>query len=369
MSVVAGHHRKIGAFFFVILVIVFIAILFINFFESVPAQIGWPIDWPAFWSAMQHGDLRYVGVDGLRPPPWSMLPLLPLGYVSMRTGWALLSLISLISLILSVPRHRYQWQATVLLVLSFPMLRVIVDGNFEALIVGGVALSVYAVRRHQPLMLAVGVVLATYKPQAVFLLLLVLAVTLLYEWSRSEQLKFAAATALIVGFAMLWRGQEWLIAVFGQNFDRYTGTLIDVTLMAALRRLGVESPVIPLLVWALFSGLTLYAVFGRGRSPLNRYTAGFLSAASLLAAPYAAGNSLLVPYAIGIIPLLYIRTRWAIVLVVCVNLSYLTNDVSNIGWIAYYNTLLLLVFWATLFWHIWSEKKAAQSVSVALPSA
>ena len=345
------------------IILLAIAFFFIRFFEQIPPQTGWPIDWPAFWQAMRYGNLSYASVDGLRPPPWSMLPLLPLGFVSMRAGWALLSLLSLIALILSVPRRRFYWLGILLLVVSFPTARVLVDGNFEALIVGGVVLALYGFNRLRPLALAAGVILATFKPQAVFLLLLVLAVELVRHWPRRDLIRFAGFTAAVVVPAMLWRGQDWLLAMFGQNFGRYTGSLIDVTLIATLRRLGFDSPALIGVVWLGFVGLTLYAAFAHSSNRFDRTKASLLTAGSLLAAPYAAGNSLLVPYALGVIPLLFVKPLPALVLVVLVNLSFVLNRPENVGWLAYYNTGLLLILWGVMLWQIRNEQRSGRAAA------
>ena len=61
------------------------------------------MDWKTFRSLLD-ANLVYLPLDGLRFPPWFLVPLLPPSFLSMQTSWGILAGISFIILVLSVPR-------------------------------------------------------------------------------------------------------------------------------------------------------------------------------------------------------------------------------------------------------------------------
>jgi hypothetical protein len=237
----------------------------------------------------------------------------------------------------------------VLLTVSFPTLRVLVDGNFEGWIIAGVLLLVHGYKRRKPVILAVGVLIATIKPQAVFLLLLVLALSVLQTWPVRLWLKSLVVLLIVIIPCLIWRGEAWLVAMFGENFSNYTSSLIDITLMAALQRAGITTVLIRGGLWLLLLGITLYITL-TGRRELSREKAGLLITASLLTAPYAAGNSLLVPLAIGIIPLFMKRPALGGLFIVLFNLPLVFYQMDSVSWLAYYSTFSLLLLWGVLLW-------------------
>lgn len=333
--------------------------LFITFFERIPIKgTSFLIDWSAFWNSIRDGNVVYYSANGLRIPPWSVLFIMPLGFVSLRASWGLLALITITILVISVPRRQQRWRywaSTVLLVASFLTLRVIVDGNFEGFIIGGVLLIGLGYHRRQALPLAVGILMATVKPQAVFLLIgaVGLYLIVLREW------KLIVHTALIVlvvvAATMFWRGQDWLTALGGQNATAYTGNLLDITLAAALKRLGV-SPAAGVVAQVAIAFLTLLVVW-YSRVQLSRPKMGLLLAASILCAPYAAGNSVLTVVAIGIIPLFQKRPLPGIVLILLVDFALLLNQGAFIGVASYYWTFFTLLSWITLAWHVVMDER------------
>lgn len=332
-------------YLFVASCVILVALLLVAFFERITVLNGWAIDWNAFYEAIRNGDIRYSPLDGLRPPPWSMLPLLPLGFVSMRAGWGLLTLITMMILIASVPPYRRRLIGLILLVVSFPAARVIVDGNFEGLIVGGILLMLYGYTRRQPVTLAIGVLIATIKPQTVFLLLAVLAIYVLQMWTPRLWLRCGLILAVVVGLTMLWRGQVWITAMFGDNFTRYTASLIDVTLLSTLSRAGITATLPRIALWVGLVGTTLFLTLFNSDRAMTREKVGLLTAASLLAAPYAAGNSLLVPFALAVIPLFLRKPLLGVAVVILVDAELLFNNGSNVSWISYYVTFLIILMW------------------------
>jgi len=305
---------------------VMVLILFAVFFEQIPTQNNTlAIDWKTVWSAIRGGDLQYLPIDGIRFPPWSLVPLIPLGFLPMQTAWGILAAVGVFILVVSVPKiesKTFYWLSVLLLVISFPSIRNIVDGNMENLVVGGVLLILYGYSSKHIYAVAIGILLATIKLQEVTLVLVVLALYVLLTWTPRNWLKMGLCVTGAIAFSLLWRGQSWLVALFGLNYQKYTNSIIDISGSAALRRLGfIPSFVIPLF-WISILGITLFVVW-KSRTTLSREKAGMLIAGSLLIAPYAAGNSVLSVLAIGVIPLFQSHRLLGVILLALVNLPFL----------------------------------------------
>jgi hypothetical protein len=92
--------------------------------------------------------------------------------------------------------------------------------------------------------------------------------------------------------------------------------------------------------------VTIYCGGKFVRGP-SRDAFGFFLAASLLLAPYAAGNNLLIVYAIGVMPLLLSRRREGILLAGLINLPYCLLPFRELQYwySASYWTLVLGLAW------------------------
>ncbi len=336
--------------------------IFVAFFAQIPIEgTTLAIDWQGLWQALRHG-VHYDIIDGLRNPPWSVLPLLPLGWFSMRVGWGLLVFFTFVTLILSVPRSpdnkkRYWWLSVFLLSVSFPSLRHAVDGNFEGLVIVGILLALAGYERKNPYVLSAGVLMASAKPQEVVLFMVVLGVYVLQVWPRRDWLIATLVTLAVIIPTMLWQGGNWIQALAG-TYQR--GSIMDISLWAALNRTGWISTPVQAALWATILLATFFVAWRSSRE-LTREKAGMLIAASLLISPYAAGNNVLTLLAIGIMPLLQNDLMFGLPLVILTNLPYLfTRDMLYYGQ-AYYWTALTFLSWAVISWRIYrSDQETAQ---------
>ncbi len=325
-----------------------LALLF-AFFHSLPveeSQLG--IDWRGLWQGLRGGWPSYG--TGLRNPPWSLLPLLPLGLLSFRTSWALLAAATIVVELISIPRGRTRrrvWPVALFLVTSYPSIRNIADGNLEVLTMAGVLLALSAHRTDNPWWLAAGALLASAKPQETWLLLVVLAWFVLRSWSRERSLRaFAGATIVVIGTTLL-SGKEWLEALLAIE---QRGSIMDIGLSSTAARLGLPPLVIGSL-WLFILAVTVYFALASGLS-MERHKAGMLISASLLLAPYAAGNSLLTVVAIGVVPLFWSRLSLALPMALLVDLPYLAigRDEIRFAYGAYYAAGLLFIAWLVFVW-------------------
>jgi hypothetical protein len=336
--------------------VVFAALVFIAFFQQIPIESGaMAIDWKKIWPTLEGGNVRY-GAGLLMNPPWSALLVSPLGWLSLRSSWGLLSFLTVAVLVVSVPRvrpKRFYWLSILLLVTAFPTLRHMIDGNFEVLIVSGALLIVQAYPRRQPLVLASGMLLIVSKPQSGMVMLGVLFLYALQDTAqRSFWLKTAGYALLIAVPCLLWKGNEWLQAML--NIPERS-SIMDVSLMAALNRPGwIPAP----LSWAIWLALlaATFVIAWRTRPALSREKAGILIAASLFLAPYASGNSLMTVLAVGVIPLFQKRPLLGLPLIVMIDALFFWNRDMLFYGQAYFQTATLVSIWAVLAWWVWKRR-------------
>ena len=333
---------------FAVVLLLIIGSFFAWGFSHLPLQDArLAIDWKVLWSATHGFQATYGGGD-IISPPW-VLPLLwPLTSLPLAYGWGVLAFITVLVLLLSVPRTRQKsrWLAGVaLLITAYPTLRQLVDGNLELAVIGGVMLALWAIKARQPVFLALGVLLAAAKIQASWLLLPFLAFWVLRNWPRRAVLQSAGALALFAVPSFIWRGGEWLAAL---RVYRYPGSAIDSNLRATLHRLGLP-PLATWLVWGALAAITLWLLL-RSENRLGRVQVGWLAAAALLLGPYAASNSVLTPLALGVIPFYQQKPFWGLALIALFNLPYLAlgNPGLRVAWESSYWTMVLLLTWLVL---------------------
>lgn len=320
------------------------------------------IDWKLLYPAIEGGVLRYEGT-GLRQAPWSILPLLPLGLFGQGAGWGLLTYIMLLVLLLSVPRVRRRGlyiTALLLTLLSYPAIRTIADGNFEILGTAGVLLIVFGYRVQSPWAVAGGVLLASSKPQVGVLVVLVAGLYMLRTWPPRQWLTAAGAVLGVVIPTMLIWGPLWIDSMV-EIPER--GSIVDSNLLAALQRTGFVPDAVGWVLWGALLAASLWIAY-RVRFRLSRELAGMLVAAGLLIAPYAAGNSMLTVYVVGVIPLFLRRRLLGAVLIVLTNLLYLALGQTTLlfNYSAYYWTFVWLVSWGVLAWDVWAQHREATSL-------
>jgi len=355
--------RRIISIFILVGSLFLSGVLFITAFRQLPIEnTSLGLDWRTIWEGIQHGRVTFGntenGIGGMFTPPWGVLFLLPFGFLSFRDSWGIISLVTLISLVMSVPRlsnKKLDVMGTVLLILSFPALRNLADGNLEGLVVGGIILMLLGYNSSNPLVLSLGVLLATVKFQETWLLCLVAFYLIWRRWPTFHQgLVFTIIGVTVIFSVLLW-GRDWVKAFVlntpnmgGLSSAMGRGTLIDITASAALGRLGLPLWFISV-TWIFLLGITLWLL--RHHPPalsISWEYAAFLVAASMLLAPYVSGNSFLTIVAIGIIPLLRRNRFAAIALIILAYLPYLMSKNTLYYYQSYYWSFLLFVVWVVV---------------------
>jgi len=181
-------------------------------------------------------------VETLRHPYWARWLFGLLELPSQPLAFALLSLASTACLYAAV--HIFKGQHWMVFI-SFPFSWTIAYGQVDGLVVGGLVLSWWALTRQRPILLGVGLLIASIKPQ-----LSVPLLAILWWWSPSR-LKSLLIPLLATGASLLqwgWWVPDWLYSL------RETGDLVFLT-----RNLSLWPLIGPwiLIIWPLIYALPL----------------------------------------------------------------------------------------------------------------
>jgi hypothetical protein len=327
-----------------------VGVLSLLVFERLPIEgSGLALDWQSIWGGVRGARPSYE--TGLRIPPWGAILLLPFGLLSLRSSWALITLATISALVACVPRDFGRWQrlsATILLATSYSALRLYADGNLEVLIIVGILLMIRGVPRRNTWALAGAVLLMTLKIQETWLLLIVLAIYVTRQWPRRLWLGASGIVAAVCVPSLLWLGSAWWGAFAG---IQQRGSIMDASILAGLARLGLPGWAAGVVWLALLGAIILLARMSP--SIVEREWAGLLVTASLILAPYAAGNSLVTVLAIGVTPMLAAWPLAGALVFLLDDLKYALSGDFMFQWGALYATAQFLLIGAILYVRRW----------------
>ncbi|MBN1439126.1 MAG: DUF2029 domain-containing protein [Anaerolineales bacterium] len=340
-------------------------LLIVGFFLHMPTEgTTLALDWISIRAGLEDWDLAYAVENGLRYPPWSAALLLPLAQIPMGAGWGVIAFLTLAVLSLCLPGGTRPGRTRILaifaLALSYPALRTIADGNIEFLVLAGLVILERGLIGKKPVLAGVGLLLAATKVQETWILILALPLLAGKEWFPRRGAG-ALGTAAAVGLpAMAWRGREWLLSIVTSPFR---GSIMDSSLLATAQRL-IGIPWAACLIWCGMAAATVF-VCARHLRGFSREAFGFLLAASLLLAPYAAGNNVLIVYALGVVPMLVLRRGEGILLAALVNLPFLLIPFRELNYqcSASYWTLVLLLAWLLFALRLRENRKKGPSAA------
>jgi Glycosyltransferase family 87 len=142
--------------------------------------------------------------------PWSLILLVPLSLLPDRIGQALFNLISLGGLcwgvwVLARPGS---FRALALALATPFTAALLLLGQWDGLIVGGVGLGWYAIAQRRPWLLGIALLLISTKPTNTVLVVPVLLYAVRH-WPRSAFAKLLAGPVLAVGGSFLACGWDW----------------------------------------------------------------------------------------------------------------------------------------------------------------
>ena len=170
--------------------------------------------------------------------PWSLVLLVPLSLLTDMWGQAVLNLISLTGLIWAVPKLTSSISFRILalsLITPFTVSNLIL-GQWDALIVAGVALGWQAVDRHKCWLLGLALGVIATKPTNA-LLPAVFLIGAIRNWPLRDIFRVTAPLCLMFAASLLACGADWPIRYMA-NLRTYPPTGYDVSLWGS----GVGSP-------------------------------------------------------------------------------------------------------------------------------
>lgn len=328
--------------------------------SSLPIEgttLGW--DWQLIWTPIQNGQVDYTN-GSMRVTPWGLPMLLPLSFLPFRLSWGIVTFITLIAYLLSVPRTERRWQwalYAMLLFTAYPALRHIADGNIEGFILIGVLLIAYGYNHGQAVPLGVGLLIATAKPQTVWLLAIWVGIYLLWRWQPRAWLRVGAVVLAVVVPTMLLYGEAWWAMM---QIGHQVGTPVDVSLLASLSRQGYPSWLFGVLAISIVGISSLLA--WRTSQRLTASNIGLLISASMLISPYTSSISLITAFAFAVIGMLPNRPRLAALMLMLTNSLHLFSHDFVRAYGAYVITCLLVLMWALCCLHSLTEQKAKLTI-------
>jgi len=342
--------KKIASMFLLFIILTYTFGRLGEYFVTIP---GFILDWEMYWKATHNFSINYEGVR-IFNPPWTLALLWPITIWPFAVSGGFFVFSTLVTLALSVPRksNLFKWGSYLLLLsLSYPAARQLVDGNMEFLIILGVLLFLWALETETPWAAAASLILLSSKPQESWLLLLSAALWVLLKWPREKIAKVAALSVIYVVPFLIWKWPAWFEAL--RRFP--IGSDIDSSIWGALSRFELPEPVI-FGSWIVVLLATLWGL-QKGWSKLRNHEVAMLITASMLLAPYS-GSSFLVPFVIGVFPVLQSGSFVGYVLLALYYLPYLFLGQTSIRaeWEYTYWTGVLLLTWAALLWMIRAGK-------------
>ena len=142
--------------------------------------------------------------------PWSLVLIVPLSFLTDRWGQAVFNVISLACLIWAVRRLSFKvsWRALALSLATPFTAAVLYLGQWDGLIVAGVALGWHAIERHKSWLLGVAFVILATKPTNAFLPAALL-VWAMRTWPPRDMVRAALPPGIVLAGSFFACGADW----------------------------------------------------------------------------------------------------------------------------------------------------------------
>ncbi len=247
---------------------------------------------------------------GLYNAPWSIILIIPLTFLSVPLGQAVLTVMSLLGIILAVhavrEKERLPVVFVVLAIINLHTFDLVIRGNLDAFMLAGVGLSWVAFQRQNPWLLSLGFWLMSIKPvnSALAGLLFLFAMR---RWPFKDWLKASSLLLISFGISLFVNGPDWPLRYVNSYKADPPYTSLVVTVWRAAGALHLPTALIAALCGIALAMLG-YAVWKVG---LTQLTLSLALATNLIVTPYALGYH----YILLIPAFLYVARRnraWAL---------------------------------------------------------
>lgn len=295
-----------------------------------------------------------------RTPPWAVWYFLPFTALSYEMGWAVMMYLTALVLVRSVPypSRRFWVAGNFLLLTAHPTLRNFADVNLEAFVIAGLLLCLYAFNDKKVYWLSAGILLAAIKPQSIFLVFAVMGLYMLRSYPWKETAKVVAICGGVFVVTMLMWGQAWVGSI--------TTVPPGISITAGLAELNFP-PITIASIQIIIIAISVFVAW-RGKAELDRTKIGLLVSASVFAAPYANGPSVVPVLAFGGIAILMKRPWLGIFVFALYNLPFLEAFgveefiVSD----AIYFMIIQFITWVILLFDVYQEAETEREESIPL---
>lgn len=239
-----------------------------------------------------HGETRLYDQEtlGFFNAPWTLLFFIPVTLLSLRTGQAVLTVSTLMTILaamsLAREERRFPVYALAFSLFNLHTFDLLIRGQIDGFSLLGVALGWWAIRQRQPWGLSLGFWLMAIKPINVALVGVVYLIAI-RGWSRSEQMKVVALPVLSLLGSFFLLGFDWPLR-YVENYQVFSPPKAYLTLTLWRIARSIDFPFWPLIALAAVCvALTLWLGW---RTGLHRWTLSIALATNLVFAQYATGN-------------------------------------------------------------------------------
>jgi len=289
--------------------------------------------------------------------PWTLALLVPLTYLEIPTGEAVLNVLSLVGIALSATLlvRRPPRFAFILIFVNLFTLDVLVRGNFDAFALFGIALGFYAIRDRRPLLLSVALAFIAVKPSNAILTVILFALAI-RGWSLREIARVLVVPVVLSLLCMIPFGIDWPLRYLAYIRILQPDDFLAATIWKAAAQFNIPNAITVLVVFALIGAFLSVA----GRRGFSLWSLS-LSLATMFCVTVYANDS---HYVLLTPALLYFVGRERRVFFAAYALMWLPLIRGYYGYNAAWIDLIYPIFLLIMLWRLPPEKSGMERVRV-----
>lgn len=228
--------------------------------------------------------------------PWSVFLFAVISLPSPQVSLALLNTLSLIGIMGCIYIWQNQWPvpryAPVLAVLNLYTVDLLVRGQIDTFVLGGMVSGWWAIQNHRPVWLSVAIALLVIKPLNIILVGILFLIAI-YKWSWRDYIVVASVPAILSVLSSLLISVDWPIQYFQYSRENRPFDGFNSTIWKASSQFNI--PFAPFIVIAIIA--VIIFIFWAIRLGNTQWTVSIAIATNLVFTTYANGNHyiLLVP--------------------------------------------------------------------------
>jgi hypothetical protein len=222
--------------------------------------------------------------------PWLIFVFLPMTFLPLHYGQALLSILSLLGLVMAIAaisvQNRLNFLIFTLAIANLHTLDLLIRGNVDGLLALGLGLTWFGILRKNPFLLGCGLWILSVKPINILFTVPVF-VRLTWHWSLREKLLSISPLAVTFVLSFLIFGFDWPVRYIQVANETPPLTFLQTSLWRAFEFYGLQRQ------YALFLFPIVLIVFSLVVIKLKNMDAMVLSlvlSANMVFSPYTLGS-------------------------------------------------------------------------------